>query len=159
MTSARTDLINRSVELLSMVHERPMGPELARWLNETFPPGSTLFDELASLVRTGMAEGWACRDEIYGPHYRRCQILPPSQATYGFSIESVYMNDTIGREHEHPHGEINMIVPLDPNARVDNINAGWTCPEPGSQHFPEVRDGAAIFLYYLPQGEIRFTGR
>jgi hypothetical protein len=43
-------------------------------------------------------------DEIAGPDYRRCQILPPADDLYGFSIESVCMRDTSGREHEHPRG-------------------------------------------------------
>lgn len=136
-----------------------MGEELEAWLNAQYPPGSALYDELASLIVQGKAEGWACRDEIYGPDYKRCQIQAPQEDMFDFSIESVYMRDTIGREHEHPRGEVNMIVPLDPGARVGEVHAGWTCPAPTSQHYPEVRGGAAIFLYYLPGGEIRFTGR
>lgn len=159
MTDARSRLIETSTALLAQAHDQPLGPALEKWLNDTHPPGSPLFDELATLVKTGMAEGWACRDEIKGPRYRRCQILAPSAHTFGFSIESVYMDDIIGREHEHPNGEINMIVPMDATARVGDVHAGWTCPAPGSQHFPEVRDGAAIFLYFLPGGVIRFTGR
>ena len=34
-----------------------------------------------------------------------------------------------------------------------------SCPAPKSQHYPQVEGGAAIFLYYLPGGNIRFTGR
>jgi len=152
-------LLELSCQLLSEVKDRPMGEELELWLNATYPPDSPLYRELANLVKAGMAEGWACRDEINGPDYRRCQIAPPSSETFGFSIESVYMREIIGREHEHPQGEVNMIVPLDANARVGEVHAGWTCPAPKSQHFPEVHGGAAIFLYYLPGGEIRFTGR
>ncbi|OUL99575.1 4-hydroxylaminobenzoate lyase [Variovorax sp. JS1663] len=156
---AKQQLIDLSRRLLKEVKDHPMGEALEIWLNATYPASSDLYRQLASLVKTGMTEGWACRDEIRGPDYRRSQIAPPSLATFGFSIESVYMREIVGREHEHPNGEVNMIVPLDAGARVGEVHAGWTCPAPRSQHFPEVHGGAVIFLYYLPGGEIRFTGR
>lgn len=159
MQTSKARLIELSSELLSSIHGRPMGQALEAWLNRTHPPGSAVFDELAQLVKVGLQEGWACSDEINGADYKRSQIAPPSPATFGFSIESVYMKDIIGREHEHPEGEVNMIVPLDDGARVGDVHAGWTCPAPKSQHYPQVEGGAAIFLYYLPGGNIRFTGR
>ena len=32
--------------------------------------------------------------------------------------------------------------------------AGWTAPDPGSRHYPEVKGGALIALFYLPAGRI-----
>nr|WP_283806568.1 DUF4863 family protein [Bradyrhizobium sp. Rc2d] len=33
---------------------------------------------------------------------------------------------------------------------------GWTAPDPGSRHYPEVRGGAVIALFYLPAGRISY---
>lgn len=33
-------------------------------------------------------------------------------------------------------------------------HGGWTAPEPGSAHFPEVKGGAVISLTFLPAGRI-----
>jgi len=34
--------------------------------------------------------------------------------------------------------------------------AGWTAPEPESHHYPEVKGGALIALFYLPAGRISY---
>jgi Domain of unknown function (DUF4863) len=33
---------------------------------------------------------------------------------------------------------------------------GWTAPGPGSRHYPEVKGGALIALFYLPAGRISY---
>ena len=33
---------------------------------------------------------------------------------------------------------------------------GWTAPDPGSRHYPEVKGGALIALFYLPAGRISY---
>jgi hypothetical protein len=65
-----------------------------------------------------------------------------------------------GQDHAHPYGELNMVVPLDPTAQLAGpqgwCGAGWTAPAPGSHHYPEVRGGALIALFYLPAGRISY---
>ncbi|MGY4326952.1 hypothetical protein ACVWWG_001369 [Bradyrhizobium sp. LB7.2] len=65
-----------------------------------------------------------------------------------------------GQYHGHPYGEINLVVPLDAGAELKGLQGwqgpGWTAPEPGSRHFPEVRGGAVIALFYLPAGRISY---
>jgi len=34
--------------------------------------------------------------------------------------------------------------------------AGWTAPDPGSAHYPEVKGGRLIALFYLPAGRISY---
>ncbi|GAB7545995.1 4-hydroxylaminobenzoate lyase [Cupriavidus sp. 8B] len=155
----RERLRMESIRLLAQVKDQPLGPELEAWLNKTHPPGSELYDSLASLIIAGEREGWACNIEITGPTYRRSPVFEASPQTYGFSVNSVYMDNLVGQFHAHPNGEINMIVPLNPGAEFCGRPAGWTAPEPMSEHFPEVQGGAAIMLYFLPNGEITYTGR
>lgn len=158
-STTRAQLKTAAIRLLNAVGDRPLGPDTERWLNETFPPGSELYETLATLIRAGEKEGWACNVEITGPEYRRSPIYDASDDTRGFSINSVYMDNLVGQYHAHPNGEINMIVPLTPGAKFCGHPAGWTAPEPGSEHFPEVTDGTAIMLYFLPRGEITYTGK
>ena len=65
-----------------------------------------------------------------------------------------------GDYHGHPYGEINFVVPVDPTAELKGLNGwsgpGWTAPDPGSHHYPEVRGGALIALFYLPAGRISY---
>ncbi|MGY4285150.1 hypothetical protein ACVWXO_004370 [Bradyrhizobium sp. LM2.7] len=60
----------------------------------------------------------------------------------------------------HPYGELNLVVPLDKGAQLKGLQGwqgpGWTAPDPGSRHYPEVRGGAVIALFYLPAGRISY---
>jgi hypothetical protein len=53
-----------------------------------------------------------------------------------------------------------MVVPIDPGAQLAGPDGwcgkGWTAPAPGSHHYPEVRNGALITLFFLPAGRISF---
>lgn len=62
-----------------------------------------------------------------------------------------------GSRSVHPHGEIDLVMPQEGDARFDGQGAGWTVYGPGSAHRPTVRGGRALVLYLLPQGEVRFT--
>lgn len=48
-----------------------------------------------------------------------------------------------GEYHQHPYGEINCVVPIDDTAEIKGFagwqGAGWTCPGPGTHHYPQVR--------------------
>ena len=34
--------------------------------------------------------------------------------------------------------------------------AGWTSPGPGTHHYPEVRGGVLVALFFLPAGRISY---
>lgn len=163
MVATVEDLIERSVPFLESIKNRTAGEALEVWLNTAHGPGTELWDDLAAIIKDGVAEGWAATTEVDGPRYRRSRIAEPSARLGYFSITAVYMNSVPvyrGQYHQHPYGELNMVVPLDPGAQLGGPRgwqgAGWTAPEPGSHHYPEVRGGAVIALFYLPAGRISY---
>jgi hypothetical protein len=170
---SRQALIDRSIPFLHEVRDRTPGAAMERWLNGKYGPDSALHRDLSRLIKLGVEEGWAANEEIAGPNYRRSRILAPGPETFYFSITAVYMNSKDervfadgeipvlrGDYHGHPYGELNVVVPIDAGAQLMGPEgwrgAGWTAPEPGSQHFPEVRGGALIALFYLPAGRIAY---
>ncbi|MQY40208.1 hypothetical protein SRB17_82390 [Streptomyces sp. RB17] len=160
----RQALIERSIPFLAEVRNRTAGDDLESWLNTTYGPDSELYQDLARLIRIGvLEEGWAANIEVDGPRYRRSLIAEPSAETHYFSITAVYMDSVEryrGQYHAHPYGELNLVAPIDPGAQLVGPNgwqgAGWTAPAPGSHHYPEVRGGALIALFYLPAGRISY---
>jgi len=162
MASA-AELIGRSIPFLEEIKNRTAGAELETWLNTTYGPGTALYDDLARMISEGVRDGWAANIEVDGPNYRRSRLADPSERLNHFSITAVYMNSVEpyrGQYHQHPYGELNMVVPLDPEARLMGprgwSGAGWTAPDPGSHHYPEVKGGALIALFYLPAGRISY---
>ena len=170
----REDLIQRSIPFLREVKDMTPSKEMEAWLNRKYGPDSDLYKDLSRLIKLGVREGWAANQEVSGPNYRRSRILEPSPDTFHFSITAVYMdskddralkdecqgNVLRGEFHGHPYGELNLVVPIDPRAELKGLQgwqgAGWTTPDPGSRHFPEVRGGALIALFYLPAGRISY---
>lgn len=134
---------------------QPLDDALERWLNANWPPGSPTFEALAHACRTGVDEGWLCNREAGGIHYGR--IVKPTPRTHAFSVDVVRMEDIAGPHHVHPHGEIDLIMPVSPAATFDGRAAGWCVYGPGSAHRPTVEHGQALVLYLLPQGAIDFT--
>jgi Domain of unknown function (DUF4863) len=67
------------------------------------------------------------------------------------------MNNVVGPHHIHPNGEIDLIMPIESDAKFNDRPAGWLVCPPGSAHSPTVTDGRAFVLYLLPQGAIEFT--
>ena len=171
---SRQALINRSIPFLQEVKDMTPGVEMERWLNAKYGPESPLYRDLSRLIKLGVEEGWAAREEIAGTNYRRSRILAPVPETFHFSITAVYMNSRDARAfadghadrvlrgdyHGHPYGELNLVAPIDESAQLKGLQgwqgAGWTAPDPGSRHFPEVRGGALIALFYLPAGRISY---
>lgn len=167
----REALIEYSLPFLEEVQDMTASTEVERWLNEKYGPDSALYQALATLVKKGVEDGWAANIEIGGPRYRRSRIAEPSERTRHFSITAVYMDSTgndqghpdhrfRGQYHGHPYGEFNMVVALTPGAALNGPNGwcfgGWTAPSPGSQHYPEVKGGAVIALFFLPAGRISY---
>lgn len=171
---SRDDLIQISIGFLREVKDMTPGAGMEKWLNEKYGGESQLYRDLSRLIKAGVAEGWAANQEVDGPNYRRSRILEAVPEIFQFSITAVYMNSIEakrfkdeddnqvlrGQYHGHPYGEINLVVPLDKGAQLKGLQgwqgAGWTAPDPGSRHYPEVRGGAVIALFYLPAGRISY---
>lgn len=171
---SREELIAHSISFLREVKDMTPGAGMEKWLNEKYGEKSQLYQDLSRLIKIGVEDGWAANQEVEGPNYRRSRILEPSPETFHFSITAVYMNcdqprrfgdeddsDVLrGQYHGHPYGEINLVVPLNKGAQLKGLQgwqgAGWTAPDPGSRHYPEVRGGAVIALFYLPAGRISY---
>lgn len=147
-----TPLIARITESVS---GRPLDDELAGYLNETFPPGHQVFEDIRNGCRDAIADGWMCSREAGGIRFGR--VVKPGPATHDFSVDVVVMKDVKGPHHRHPNGEIDMIMPITPDARFDGHGAGWCVYGPDTAHYPTVSHGEAIVLYLLPKGEIEFT--
>lgn len=67
------------------------------------------------------------------------------------------MADIAGPHHVHPNGVIDLIMPIEGDAKFDGRPAGWTVMPAGSAHKPTVSSGRALVLYLLPDGKIEFT--
>jgi len=163
----RKALIERSIPFLAEVRNRTAGDDLESWLNTAYGPDSELYQDLARLITIGvLEEGWAANVEVDGPRYRRSLIAEPSAQTHYFSITAFYVNSVEryqGQYHAQPYGEVNLVAPIVPQAQLAGPNGwqgpGWTAPAPGSHHYPEVRGGALIALFYLPAGRISYDIR
>lgn len=134
---------------------RPLDAELDAWLNRNHGAGSASYEALKRACLTGVAEGWLCEREGGGIRYGR--VFKPSPALHGFSVDVVDMKDIAGPHHVHPNGEIDLIMPIEGDARFDDRPAGWLVCPPGSAHRPTVSGGRALVLYLLPEGRIDFT--
>ncbi len=134
---------------------RALDAALQRDLNLEFPPTGELFRRIDQACHAGIAAGWMCGQ---GDAKRRFgRVFEAGDATYGFSVDVVDITDLVGNHHRHPTGEIDMIMPVTPEAKFDGHGAGWLVYAPGSGHRPTVSDGRALILYLLPEGKIDWT--
>jgi len=141
--------------LTTQLAGRPLDATLDTWLNQTHGVGSTTYTALRASCEAGVRDGWLCDREGGGIRYGR--IFKPADDLHGYSVDVVDMQDIAGPHHTHPQGEIDLIMPLDAEARFDGRPAGWLVCPPGSAHRPTVSQGRALVLYLLPQGQIEFT--
>jgi hypothetical protein len=134
---------------------RALDAALQRDLNLEFPPEGELFHRIDQACHAGIAAGWMCGQ---GDAKRRFgRIFEAGDATHGFSVDVVDITDLVGNHHRHPTGEIDMIMPVTPEAKFDGSGAGWLVYAPGSGHRPTVSAGRALILYLLPEGKIEWT--
>jgi Domain of unknown function (DUF4863) len=147
-----TDLV---ATITRRIAGKPLDANLESELNAAYPGDSAAFRDVFEACRAGIAAGWICNREAGGIRYGR--VVKSGPATNGFSIDVVEMNDIAGPHHRHPNGEIDLIMPLEGNARFDGRGAGWMVYEPGTAHRPTVSGGKALILYLLPDGAIEFT--
>jgi len=141
--------------LTAQLAGRAIDAELDAWLNREHGAGSATYAALKASCEAGVAEGWLCNREGGGIKYGR--IFKPADDLHGFSVDVVDMTDIAGPHHVHPHGEIDLHMPLGGDATFDGRPAGWVVMPPGSAHRPTVAAGRALVLYLLPQGAIEFT--
>jgi hypothetical protein len=142
-------------ELTAQLQGRPLDAALDAWLNAEHGAASATFHQLKASCQAGVTEGWLCNREGGGIHYGR--IFKPADDLHGFSVDVVDMANIAGPHHVHPNGEIDLIMPIQGDARFDGRSAGWLVMPPGSAHRPTVSAGRALVLYLLPQGAIQFT--
>ena len=138
------------------IGEHALDDTLEAGLNRIFRPDSALFQSVLDACRAGIAAGWMCNREAGGIKYGR--VVKPGEASHGFSVDVVEMENLAGPHHRHPEGEIDMIMPLGGSATFDGRGAGWLVYGPGSAHSPTVSGGKALVLYLLPNGKIEFAG-
>jgi hypothetical protein len=140
--------------LTGQIHGKELNHELDSWLNQEYGVQSDFYLQIKNLTEIGVKEGWLCNREGAGIKYGR--IFKSSEDMHGFSVDVVEMENIVGPKHEHPLGEIDLIMPIQGEAQFDNRPAGWMVAPPKSVHSPTVTNGRAYVLYLLPQGQIQF---
>jgi len=150
-----TELRRQIAELTAQLAGRTLDQDLQAWLNQEHGVDSDSYRQLEQSCREGVAEGWLCQHEAGGIRYGR--VFKPAEDLHGFSVDLVDMNNLVGPHHSHPAGEIDLVMPLEGEARFDDHPAGWVVYAAGSAHKPTVSDGRALILYLLPDGSIEFT--
>lgn len=141
--------------LIAEIAGRKLDGELDAWLNRTHGAASTTYAALKASCEAGVAAGWLCNREGGGIRFGR--VFKPAPDLHGFSVDVVDMKDIAGPHHTHPQGEIDLVMPIEGDARFDGRPAGWLVCPPGSAHRPTVSQGRALILYLLPGGQIEFT--
>jgi hypothetical protein len=135
--------------------DRALDEALQADLTLTFPPEGVAFRQIREACHAGIAAGWLCGE---GDAKRRFgRIFEAGEATHGFSVDVVDITDLVGNHHRHPTGEIDMIMPVTPEAKFDGRGAGWLVYAPQTGHRPTVTAGRALILYLLPEGKIEWT--
>lgn len=132
----------------------PWDKDLQILLNEKFPACGEVFKAIESACHSGIEAGLVCKHQRGGVRFGR--VIEPTPALQGCAVDVVEMNDLVGPYHRHPQGEIDLIMPIDSEARFDDHPAGWLVYGPDSAHAPTVTGGRALILYLLPNGEIDF---
>jgi hypothetical protein len=153
--ASREGFEERIASITGVITGRILNKELEDELNRRFPPDGLEYRELLKSCRTGIADGWMCAREAGGIRFGR--VIKPDPRNHGFSVDVVDMPPIVGPHHTHPNGEIDLVMPLESDARFDGRGAGWLVYGPGSSHHPTVSGGRALVLYLLPNGAIEFT--
>jgi len=137
------------------IQGRALDEKLQTDLESMFPADGPVYWEIFTACRAAIDAGWMCNRESGGIKFGR--VIKPSDATHQFSVDVVDMQPLAGPHHRHPNGEIDLIMPLEPDAKFDGHGAGWLVYGPDSAHSPTVAGGRALVLYLLPEGAIEFS--
>ena len=140
-------------EVTGAIKGRALDAELRCYLEEAFPADGAAVRSIRAACDAAINDGWMCDREHGGIKFGRV-----TKDLDGYSVDVVHMTDVVGPHHSHPKGEVDLVMPVDGDAKFDGSSQGWVVYGPGSAHNPTVTDGAAIVLYLLPDGEIEFTG-
>lgn len=133
---------------------RPLDHELERALAAEFSADGPALAAIERCLADGIAAQAFCDREAGGIRFSR--PAKPGPATHGFSIDVVSYGDLAGPRHAHPTGEIDLILPVDADARFDGRGRGWLVYPPASVHAPTITGGRAVVLYLLPEGRLDF---
>jgi hypothetical protein len=142
-------------QVVDLIGSRPLDQALQTTLNRTIPPAGALYTQIVESCHSAIAAGWMCARQAGGIKFGR--VVKPDDELNGFSVDVVDMTSFKGPHHAHPHGEVDLIMPLTAGAQFDGHGAGWLVYGPGSAHHPTVTDGRALILYLLPRGAIEFS--
>ena len=143
------------VELTGQIAGRSLDQDLQDWLNQEHGVDSDTYRGLRVSCQQGVDEGWLCQHEAGGIRFGR--VFKPDDELHRFSVDVVDMNNVVGPHHAHPKGEIDLVMPLEGEAKFDGHSAGWVVYSAGTAHKPTISDGRALVLYLLPEGSIEFT--
>jgi 2-hydroxylaminobenzoate mutase len=152
----KSETLTLAYRILKDIGDRPFDAELEFRLNRYFGPCSGTYEALARLLKLGTEEGWVAYAPVEGAGYHRGRIAEPASETAGMSIESALLCNVKGQYHCHTRGEIDMIIPIDSSAQFCGHGAGWMVYPLLSEHYPTVTGGKALFMFFLPNGEIEY---
>ena len=139
-------------EVTDAIKGKTVEPGLADELSHKFPADGDAFKKIEAACHAAIKDGWMCDREHGGIKFGRV-----IKDVDGFSVDVVHMDDVVGPHHRHPGGEIDMVMPIDGEAKFDGAGRGWKVYGPDSAHNPTVTGGKALVLYLLPGGQIEFT--
>ena len=139
-------------EVTGAIKGRALDADLGAWLKEKYPADGETIGAIRTACDAAIEAGWMCDQEYGGIKFGR--VIKDLD---GFSVDVVHMADVVGPHHSHPKGEVDLVMPIEGDAKFDGNGQGWVVYGPGTAHNPTVTDGAAIVLYLLPDGEIEFT--
>jgi hypothetical protein len=139
-------------QVTGAIEGKALDADLGAWLAENFPADGETIQSIRAACEAAIEAGWMCDQEYGGIKFGR--VIKDLD---GFSVDVVHMADVVGPHHSHPKGEVDLVMPLEGDAKFDGNGLGWVVYGPGTAHNPTVTDGAAIVLYLLPDGEIEFT--
>ncbi len=134
---------------------RPLDAALEAELNRAFPAGGETTRAIERACHDGIDAGVLCTQG--GGSRKFGRVFEPDDGLGRFSVDVVDITRLVGNHHNHPTGEIDLILPVDPHAKFDGRGAGWLVYGPGSGHRPTVTGGRALVLYLLPEGRIEWT--
>src|SRR5689334_10542829 len=96
--------VARLQSLISQITEEiasvTLDSSLESHLNAQHGAGTYLYEQLFDACRIGVRDGWLCNREADGIRFGR--VLKATEATHGFSVDVVEMEDIAGPHHVHP---------------------------------------------------------
>jgi len=132
----------------------PSDPSLAAHLNDLLAVDDIVCAAVRDVAEAGVEDGRLCDREAGGVRFSR--PVKPSDASAGYSVDAVVMEDVVGPKHTHTNGEINLCFAQSGEPKFDGNPAGWVVFPPGSTHRPRVEGGRMLILYFLPGGAVQF---